>query len=89
MVPEGTKSDRSLPVIAATSSSSARTVGSSPKTSSPTSASTIAWRIAGVGLVTVSLRRSMRGMAREVATVGILLRSSWMRSNWLNHSRTL
>ncbi len=37
------------------------TVGSSPKTSSPTSASAIARRIAGVGLVTVSERRSIGG----------------------------
>jgi hypothetical protein len=34
------------------------TVGSSPKTSSPTSASAIACRIFGVGLVTVSLLKS-------------------------------
>ena len=38
----------------------AMTVGSSPKTSSPTSASAMARRIAGVGLVTVSERRSMK-----------------------------
>ena len=39
------------------------TVGSSPKTSSPTSARAIASRIAGVGRVTVSLRRSTRRIA--------------------------
>src|SRR5260370_1330532 len=37
-------------------------VGSSPKTSSPTSASAMALRIPGPGLVTVSLRRSMRSI---------------------------
>ena len=42
--------------------SSALTVGSSPATSSPTSAAAIAARMAGVGLVTVSLRRSIGGV---------------------------
>ena len=40
-------------------SSSARTVGSSPNTSSPTSAAAMAARMPGEGRVTVSLRRSM------------------------------
>ena len=59
IVPEGTKSAASLPSMPAMRSSSWRTVGSSPKTSSPTSAAAMAARIAGVGRVTVSLRRSI------------------------------
>ena len=51
----------SLPVIPATSASSARTLGSSPNTSSPTSARAITSRIAAVGRVTVSERRSIIG----------------------------
>ncbi len=58
MVPEGTYKAASLPSISATRSCSRLTVGSSPKTSSPTSASAIAERIGSVGLVTVSLRKS-------------------------------
>src|SRR4051812_13589868 len=58
IVPDGQNSAASCPNGAATSASSAFTVGSSPKTSSPTSASAIAARIAGVGRVTVSERRS-------------------------------
>src|SRR5262249_12004269 len=58
MVPEGTNRPAGWPSIAAASSSRRRTVGSSPKTSSPTSARAIASRIAGVGLVNVSLRKS-------------------------------
>ena len=57
-VPLATNSAASLPSSAAIFSCSALTVGSSPKTSSPTSAAAIAARIAGVGRVTVSLRRS-------------------------------
>src|SRR5204862_8263259 len=37
-------------------------VGSSPYTSSPTSAAAIAFRMPGVGRVTVSLRRSMKSI---------------------------
>jgi hypothetical protein len=59
IVPEDTKSAASFPVISATAASSRRTLGSSPNTSSPTSASAIARRIACVGRVTVSLRRSI------------------------------
>src|SRR5512139_3881228 len=51
----------SMPVRPAMRACSALTVGSSPNTSSPTSAAAIAARIAGVGFVTVSLRKS--GMA--------------------------
>ena len=49
----------------AVSASSAITVGSSPQTSSPTSASAIARRISGVGRVTVSERRSTGRIARQ------------------------
>src|SRR5262245_11214984 len=59
MVPEGTKSAASLPRISAARSCRRLTVGSSRWTSSPTSASAIARRMARVGLVTVSLRRSI------------------------------
>ena len=57
--PVGTKSAASFPSISAARSCRRLTVGSSPYTSSPTSASAIARRIEGVGLVTVSLRRSI------------------------------
>ena len=59
IVPDGTNTAASFPNVAAISSSSLMIVGSSPKTSSPTSASAIARRIAGVGFVTVSDRMSM------------------------------
>ena len=58
-MPLETSSPASLPSSSAERSSSARTVGSSPKTSSPTSASAIARRMAGEGRVTVSERRSI------------------------------
>jgi NAD-dependent deacetylase len=48
-----------LPRRSATAASRRATVGSSPYTSSPTGASAIALRMAAVGFVTVSLRRSM------------------------------
>ncbi len=60
MLPEGTNSAASLPSSAAARSSSKLMVGSSPNTSSPTSAAAIAWRMPADGLVTVSLRRSMK-----------------------------
>src|SRR5690242_17186370 len=59
MVPEAVNSAASLPRSAAVSDSSSRTVGSSPNTSSPTSARAMVSRMAAVGLVTVSLRKSM------------------------------
>src|SRR3990172_1678512 len=59
MVPEAQKRAASLPRLSAAISSRWGTVGSSPRTSSPTSARYIASRIARVGWVTVSLRRSM------------------------------
>src|SRR4029079_16679649 len=57
------------------------TVGSSPKTSSPSSASAIARRISGVGCVTVSERRSIRwvGMANAEYRRGVAGRRSWAR----------
>src|SRR5712692_7717739 len=58
MQPVGTNSAASFPKISAARSSNRLTVGSSPYTSSPTSASAIARRISAVGRVTVSLRRS-------------------------------
>ena len=60
IVPLATKRPASLPVSSAARSSRAMTVGSSPKTSSPSSASAIARRISGEGCVTVSERRSRR-----------------------------
>src|SRR5215203_1502274 len=61
IVPEGAYSAASFPSRSATYSSSRFTVGSSPNTSSPTGASSIARRIPSVGRVTVSLRRSITG----------------------------
>src|SRR6185437_16209857 len=55
---DGVNSAASKPSSEATSACNASTVGSSPKTSSPTSASAIACRMPADGLVTVSLRRS-------------------------------
>ena len=45
------------------------TVGSSPRTSSPTSASAMARRISGDGRVTVSLRRSISRSGSLIGTV--------------------
>src|SRR5574341_1490010 len=59
MVPEGTNSAASFPSTCAAISCRRLTVGSSPNTSSPTSASAMARRIPAEGLVTVSLRRSI------------------------------
>src|SRR3989440_11739505 len=58
MVPEATKTAASLPSRAAAIASRRWTVGSSPQTSSPTSARAMASRISGVGSVSVSERRS-------------------------------
>src|SRR5262249_247338 len=58
MQPLGTKIAASLPKIFAARFSRRFTLGSSRYTSSPTSASAIARRMAAVGRVTVSLRRS-------------------------------
>src|SRR3989339_165393 len=57
-VPVGMNSAASLPVMSAICACSALTLGSSPKTSSPSGAANMASRMASVGWVTVSLRRS-------------------------------
>ena len=77
IVPEGTNSAASLPSSSAVRASRAFTVGSSPKTSSPTSASAIARRIAGVGFVTVSDRKSIGGrcMMAETRSSSLVLGS--------------
>ena len=61
IVPVGNQRPASCPSSAATRSWSRLIDGSSPNWSSPTSAAAIASRIAGVGRVTVSERRSMDG----------------------------
>src|SRR5260221_9306729 len=79
ITPVGTHKAASKPRRAATTSCRRATVGSSPYTSSPTSASAMARRMAGVGRVTVSERRSTRagggtskatGRAPKVSTRG-------------------
>jgi hypothetical protein len=60
IVPDGVNSAASCPSSSATRSCRRFTVGSSPYTSSPSSAFAIARRISGVGRVTVSERRSTR-----------------------------
>src|SRR5690606_15508305 len=69
MVPEGTNSAASFPSRAAAISCSRLTVGSSPYTSSPTGALAIAWRMASVGCVTVSDRRSITGITNAPENV--------------------
>src|SRR5438067_955878 len=59
IVPDGTNSPASMPNRSAVRRSSSLTVGSSPKTSSPTAAAVMAASMPGVGRVTVSLRRSI------------------------------
>src|SRR2546427_52199 len=73
MHPVGTNSAASLPKISAARFSSRLTVGSSPYTSSPTSASAMARRIAAVGRVTVSDRRSTKpsGIRRAYRQGGV------------------
>ena len=63
----GRTAPASLPSSAATCASRRRTVGSPSRTSSPTSASAIARRMAAVGRVTVSERRSMTGVELGMA----------------------
>ena len=70
--PVGVNNAASCPNSAATRSWRALTVGSSPYTSSPTSAAAIAARISSVGRVTVSLRRSMRSGTRPIRPRGRL-----------------
>src|SRR5258708_1653193 len=76
MVPLGTYTAACLPSSAATIASRRLTVGSSPHTSSPTSAVAIARRIPSSGTVKVSLRRSIAAVVVIVALVpGRRLRS--------------
>jgi len=60
-VPVGRNRAASLPVRSARVACNWMTVGSSPQTSSPTRAETMAASMPGVGRVTVSLRRSITG----------------------------
>ena len=69
IVPDGRNSAASLPVSWAKRSWSRATVGSSPNPSSPTSAPAMASRMAGVGRVTVSLRRSTGGATGVVGGI--------------------
>src|SRR5919109_5457335 len=64
-VPDVTKSPASLPSRSAAAASSRWIVGSSPQTSSPTSARAMASRISGVGSVSVSERRSTISCTRS------------------------
>ena len=66
IAPLATNRPASLPSSSAARSWSAWTVGSSSKTSSPTSAAAIARRISSVGFVTVSERRSMSPLGWSV-----------------------
>src|SRR5437879_4395680 len=63
MVPLGTSRAASLPISSAARACSRLTVGSSPNTSSPSSAADMARRISSEGWVTVSERRSINGVA--------------------------
>src|SRR5947208_8203882 len=76
MVPLGSHSAASLPRSAAIRSCSKLTVGSSPYWSSPTGAAAMAARIAAVGRVTVSERRSMEVVSIIVLQVWVVLRQS-------------
>src|ERR1700761_6825183 len=58
-VPLGKNRPASFPARSATVACKRKTVGSSPQTSSPTSAADMAASIGGVGRVTVSLRKSI------------------------------
>jgi len=80
-VPLGTKSAASRPVISAARASSRWMVGSSPMTSSPTSAVNMACRMAGVGRVTVSDRRSINRSVM-VPPRKISLRDRLFQHNW-------
>jgi hypothetical protein len=71
IVPLGSQSEASWPSSAATRSCSWLTVGSSPYWSSPTGAAAIAARIAAVGRVTVSERRSIAVAAAAVSVAVI------------------
>src|SRR5438105_587022 len=68
-VPEGNSNAASKPNSSAARSCKRFTVGSSPKTSSPSGASIMARRIAGVGRVTVSERRSTTSLTLSIIAV--------------------
>src|SRR5438067_9416438 len=68
-VPEGKSNAASKPNSSAARSCRRLTVGSSPKTSSPSGASSIARRIAGDGRVTVSERRSTTSLTLSIIAV--------------------
>src|SRR6185436_19261245 len=70
IVPDATKTAASLPRREAAIASRRWTVGSSPHTSSPTSARAMASRISGVGSVSVSERRSTMSCTRVLLTLG-------------------
>src|SRR5258706_11362795 len=70
MVPEVTNRPASLPSRAAAVASRRWTVGSSPHTSSPTSARAMASRISGVGSVSVSERRSTMSCTGSLLPLG-------------------
>ena len=75
IVPLATKTAASLPNRSAAIASRRLSVGSSPKTSSPSSASAIARRISGEGWVTVSLRRSTSlnwGLLRRLVSCSVI-----------------
>jgi len=76
IVAVGMYSAASLPRSAAARSCSALIVGSSPSTSSPTAASCIARRMAGVGLVAVSERRSTMRMFGSELRLSVSERTS-------------
>jgi len=74
LVPHGTGGNEeaaSMPKKSAMRASSSFTVGSSPKTSSPTRAATMAASMPGDGRVTVSLRRSIMMSVFAVGDHGI------------------
>lgn len=73
ITPDGVNNAPEKPKSPASRSSSARTVGSSPNRSSPTSAAAIAARIPAPGRVTVSLRRSTVSKLPMLMTVRQLL----------------
>src|SRR6267378_5183874 len=85
MHPVGTNSAASFPKISAARVSSRFTVGSSPYTSSPTSAAAIAARISAEGRVNVSLRNStapLTGLTRfSSITTSVLVSVATYTSN--------
>src|SRR5215212_3409224 len=82
IVPEGAYRAASLPSRSATYLSSRSTVGSSPNTSSPTGASSITRRMLSVGLVTVSLRRSIKGCLHHCVLCSPIPDAWWRSVAW-------